>query len=158
MRHLEEIKIGFTAATFCIIMLLCYAIIPQGPLTPTRTAPMPKVPTEEDWDPEEDYSFEIYTQESNYDDWEDETTAGDSAASQPDIPEETYPPVQQEPVYTPEPVLPDDTGSGETILPEEEIPVEGDPGNEPDTPEIPSEDYQDEDILWNESSEVFYYE
>lgn len=67
MKHIEELKIGATAILFCMVMLLVYAVFPQDGFVPSTKAPMPEVPSADNWEDEENYGFQIYTQESNYD-------------------------------------------------------------------------------------------
>ena len=74
MKHLEELKIGATAALFCIVMLLVYAVFPKDGVVQTTKARMPEIPSADSSYEEDPYGFQIYTEESNYDDsYEDST-------------------------------------------------------------------------------------
>ncbi|MDO4306045.1 MAG: hypothetical protein Q4C77_04360 [Eubacteriales bacterium] len=68
MKHFEELRIGVTAVLFCMVMLFVYAFFPQDGFVPATKAPMPEIPSSDSWSGEEDYGFQIYTEESNYDD------------------------------------------------------------------------------------------
>ena len=47
MKHFEELKIAVTAALFCVVMLLVYAVFPRDGLVQTTKARMPEVPSAE---------------------------------------------------------------------------------------------------------------
>ena len=80
MKHFEEFKIAVTASLFCVVMLLVYAVFPKDGLAETTKARMPEIPSAESFS-EEDYGFQIYTQDSNYDYSYDEDSFSDDSYS-----------------------------------------------------------------------------
>ncbi len=140
MKHLEELKIGATAILFCLIMLLVYAVFPNEGFVPSPKAPMPPLPTSDSWEEEENYGFQIYTQESNYTYHEPDTIEPDTGSTE-NIPEENDTP-QTDASQTPSI---EDT-------PEPEVPSE---------PSVPDDSYADEpsdDSFIEEPSEDTSYE
>ena len=172
MKHLEELKIGATAALFCLVMLLVYAVFPKDGVVQTTKARMPEIPSEDSSYEDDPYGFQIYTQESNYDDfYEDsssyeETYDSSQNTDTSDIPQDTgedssgntddsYTDWEQpsDDSYI------DDTGSGDSYV---EEPVD-DSYDDTYPDDTYSEDtYQDETyqdgLSWNETEETYQFE
>lgn len=166
MKHIEELKIGATAIVFCMIMLLVYAVFPQDGFVPSTKAPMPERPSAESLEEEEDYGFQIYTQESNYDDsYSSDSYEEDSSYEAPqgaaDTDTSTEPDTGNDPSQ--DSAAPD-TGA------EEEPPVSNEPDPDISYVEEPSVDesydieseadegsYED-GINWNETEATYHYE
>lgn len=146
MKHIEELKIGVTAILFCLIMLLVYGIFPKDGFVPSTKAPMPEIPSSDNWEEEDNYGFQIYTQESNYNYQEPSSQETDSQEPVPegsDIPQtdpaETVPPEE-----TTDPETPADPSVAEDSYPEEP--------SDDSFVEEPSEDTSYEDSSYEDSS------
>lgn len=163
MKHLEELKIGVTAVLFCTVMFVVCTVFPKDGFVPATKAPMPKIPSADSWTEEEDYGFQIYTQESNYEDSYNEDNSYEDNSSYTSPQEEpdtvpTEPDLGDQPSQEADPnVSPDDTSSQEQPVPEETYPNDS-------YVEEPVDDSYDDDSLdsgtddfdWNETEQTFY--
>lgn len=161
MKHLEELKIGATAILFCLIMLFVYAVFPKDGFVPSTKAPMPLVPSSDNWEEEDNYGFQIYTQESNYDsqdsysDYQEPSSSEENTPPQTDS-EETLPPTET--TEPEDPSVPDDSDPQE---PSEDDSIAEEPSQDDSFVEEPSEDtsYEDssseDEFDWEETEETY---
>lgn len=173
MKHFEELKIGATAALFCIVMLLVYAVFPKDGVVQTTKARMPEIPSSDSSYEEDPYGFQIYTEESNYDDsnwYGDSSDPSDGNTDTSEVYEDTD---EDSSAGTEDPVTEDpgtdweqpsedsgdsygeDTGNGDSYA---EEPSTDDSYEEIYPDDTYSEETYQDDTTWNETEETYQFE